>query len=138
MNRWVRLRRNYYSNGVRVTSCKDVPVFYSPRLASGQRPNATGRSQAGEALDKSKRPIVLSLSPRSRAPGKSVHRRRDIGQMPICCRWVISDQPPAGEGRGGQARLKHDEQRTLFTLWSMFCPPLMIGVDLKADDHVDK
>ena len=128
-----------------------------------------------EALRKTGRPIVLSLSPGA-APLDKAEEMGRYAQM-----WRISDdiwdlwhstvaypqglgdqfanaQKWAGVGRPGawpdadmlplgflgpapgwgkprQARLSHDEQRTLMTLWCIFPSPLMIGGDLtKADD----
>ena len=43
--------------------------------------------------------------------------------------------PAPGWGKPRQTRLSHDEQRTLFTLWSIFRSPLMIGGDLNSDDE---
>jgi hypothetical protein len=43
--------------------------------------------------------------------------------------------PAPGWGKPRQTRLTHDEQRTLFTLWSIFGSPLMVGGDLKSDDE---
>lgn len=42
--------------------------------------------------------------------------------------------PAPGWGKPRQTRLSHDEQRTLFTLWSIFRSPLMIGGDLTSAD----
>jgi alpha-galactosidase len=128
-----------------------------------------------EALDKTGRPIVLSLSP-GPAPLEKAGELRKYAQM-----WRISDDiwdlwhstvaypqgvgdqfanaakwgaasqpghwpdadmlpigylgPDPGWGKARQTRLTHDEQRTLFTLWSIFRSPLMIGGDLKSDDE---
>ena len=43
--------------------------------------------------------------------------------------------PAPGWGKPRATRLTHDEQRTLFTLWSMFRSPLMIGGDLNSADE---
>jgi hypothetical protein len=43
--------------------------------------------------------------------------------------------PAPGWGKPRQTQLTHDEQRTLFTLWSIFGSPLMVGGDLKSDDE---
>jgi alpha-galactosidase len=42
--------------------------------------------------------------------------------------------PAPGWGKPRESRLTHDEQRTLLTLWSIFCSPLMVGGDLAAAD----
>jgi alpha-galactosidase len=42
--------------------------------------------------------------------------------------------PAPGWGTARQSRLTHDEQRTLFTLWSMARSPLMMGGDLPRTD----
>jgi alpha-galactosidase len=42
--------------------------------------------------------------------------------------------PAPGWGKPRQTRLSHDEQRTLFTLWSISRSPLMIGGDLTSPD----
>jgi hypothetical protein len=128
-----------------------------------------------EALDKTNRPIVLSLSP-GPAPLEKADEMRKYAQM-----WRISDDiwdlwhstvaypqglgdqfanvakwagksepghwpdadmlpvgylgPAPGWGKARQTRLTHDEQRTLFTLWSIFRSPLMIGGDLTSSDE---
>jgi alpha-galactosidase len=125
-----------------------------------------------EALDKTNRPIILSLSP-GPAPLDKTDEMRKYAQM-----WRISDDvwdlwhstvpypqgvgdqfahvakwagvsepghwpdadmlplgylgPAPGWGKPRQTRLTHDEQRTLFTLWSIFRSPLMIGGDLNS------
>lgn len=55
--------------------------------------------------------------------------------------WPDADMLPVGRlgpapgwGEPRESRLSHDEQRTLLTLWSMFCSPLMVGGDLSAAD----
>jgi hypothetical protein len=42
--------------------------------------------------------------------------------------------PAPGWGKARSTRLTHDEQRTLFTLWSMFRSPLMMGGNLPSID----
>jgi alpha-galactosidase len=42
--------------------------------------------------------------------------------------------PNPGWGKARPTRLTHDEQRTFFTLWSMFRSPLMMGGDLPSCD----
>jgi alpha-galactosidase len=42
--------------------------------------------------------------------------------------------PAPGWGKARSTRLTHDEQRTLFTLWSMFRSPLMMGGNLSSSD----
>ena len=42
--------------------------------------------------------------------------------------------PAPGWGKARSTRLTHDEQRTLFTLWSMFRSPLMMGGNLPSSD----
>jgi alpha-galactosidase len=42
--------------------------------------------------------------------------------------------PSAGWGKPRDSRLTHDEERTLFTLWSMFRSPLIMGGDLLSSD----
>jgi hypothetical protein len=127
-----------------------------------------------EALDKTKRPIVLSLSP-GPAPRERVEEMRKYAQMwrisnDIWDEWHstveypqgVGDQfanvakwagvaepghwpdadmlpvgylgPTPGWGKPRYTRLTHDEQRMLFTLWSIFRSPLMLGGDLKSDD----
>ena len=56
--------------------------------------------------------------------------------------WPDADMLPIGKlgpapgwGQARESRLTHDEQRTLLTLWSMFCSPLMVGGDLSAADE---
>jgi hypothetical protein len=126
------------------------------------------------ALNKTGRPIALSLSP-GEAPIEQVDQMRAHAQM-----WRISDDiwdlwhsavqypqglgdqflriakwapltqpghwpdadmlplgylgPAPGWGKARSTRLTHDEQRTLFTLWSMFRSPLMIGGNLPSSD----
>jgi alpha-galactosidase len=126
------------------------------------------------ALDKTGRPILLSLSP-GPAPLEKTDEMQRYAQM-----WRISDDvwdlwhsavpypqglgdqfanvakwagvseaghwpdadmlplgylgPTPGWGKPRQTRLSHDEQRTLFTLWSIFRSPLMIGGDLTSAD----
>ncbi|HSZ63391.1 MAG TPA: glycoside hydrolase family 27 protein [Terriglobales bacterium] len=133
-----------------------------------------------EALDKSGRAMVLSLSP-GPAPLEKAEEMEKYAEM-----WRISDDvwdlwhsevaypqgvgdqfanaakwterpgrgllepghwpdadmlplgylgPAPGWGKARWTRLTHDEQRTLFTLWSMFRSPLMIGGDLKLADE---
>jgi alpha-galactosidase len=130
-----------------------------------------------EALDKTNRPIVLSLSP-GPAPLEKKDEMRKYAQM-----WRVSDDvwdlwhsavpypqgvgdqfanaakwagisepghwpdadmlpvgylgPAPGWGKPRQTRLTHDEQRTLFTLWSIFRSPLMIGGDLDSTLNTD-
>lgn len=43
--------------------------------------------------------------------------------------------PSAGWGEPRDSRLTHDEQRTLFTLWSMFRSPLIMGGNLLSSDE---
>jgi alpha-galactosidase len=43
--------------------------------------------------------------------------------------------PAPGWGKPRNTQLIHDEQRTLFTLWSIFRSPLMLGGDLKSYDE---
>lgn len=127
-----------------------------------------------EALDKTKRSIVLSLSPGA-APRERAEEMRKYAQMwrisnDIWDEWHstveypqgVGDQfanvakwagvaeaghwpdadmlpvgylgPAPGWGKPRYSRLTHDEQRTLFTLWSIFRSPLMLGGDLKSDD----
>lgn len=43
--------------------------------------------------------------------------------------------PSPGWGKARQTRLTHGEQRTLFTLWTIFPSPLMIGGDLPSADE---
>lgn len=127
-----------------------------------------------EALDKTKRPIVLSLSP-GPAPLEKAEEMRKYAQMwrisnDIWDEWHsaveypqgVGDQfanvakwaglaepghwpdadmlpvgylgPAPGWGKPRDTRLTQDEQRTLFTLWSIFRSPLMLGGDLKSDD----
>ena len=127
-----------------------------------------------EALDKTKRSIVLSLSPGA-APREKTEEMRKYAQMwrisnDIWDEWHstveypqgVGDQfanvarwagvaepghwpdadmlpvgylgPAPGWGKPRYSRLTHDEQRTLFTLWSIFRSPLMLGGDLKSDD----
>ncbi len=127
-----------------------------------------------EALDKTKRPIVLSLSP-GPAPQEKVEEMQKYAQMwrisnDIWDEWHstveypqgLGDQfanvakwagvaetghwpdadmlpigylgPAPGWGKPRYSQLTHDEQRTLFTLWSIFRSPLMLGGDLKSDD----
>jgi alpha-galactosidase len=43
--------------------------------------------------------------------------------------------PAPGWGKARATRLTHDEQRTLFTLWSIVRSPLMIGGDLNSADE---
>ena len=128
-----------------------------------------------EAIAKSGRPIVLSLSP-GPSPLDKVQELRQNAEM-----WRISNdiwdlwhndqfypkgvgdqfqnvakwaqfskpghwpdadmlpvgrlEPAPGWGKPRESNLTHDEQRTLLTLWSMFCSPLMIGGDLSAADE---
>ncbi len=128
------------------------------------------------ALDKTNRPILLSLSP-GPAPLEKADEIRKYAQM-----WRISDDiwdlwhssvpypqglgdqfdnvakwagvsepghwpdadmlplgylgPAPGWGKPRQTQLSHDEQRTLFTLWSIFRSPLMIGGDLTSADDL--
>ena len=42
--------------------------------------------------------------------------------------------PSPGWGQPRNSRLTHDEQRTMFTLWSMFRSPLIMGGDLLTSD----
>jgi len=42
--------------------------------------------------------------------------------------------PAPGWGKARQTRLSHHEQRTFFTLWSIFRSPLMMGGDLPSSD----
>ena len=57
-------------------------------------------------------------------------------------RWPDADMLPVGTlgpapgwGKPRKSRLTRDEQRTLLTLWSIFCSPLMVGGDLSAADE---
>lgn len=127
-----------------------------------------------EALRKTGRPIVLSLSP-GPAPLDNLEEMRQYAQMwrisddvwdlwrstvaypqglgdqfPNVAKWAGLSEPghwadadmlplgrlgPApGWGRARDARLSHDEQRTLVTLWCIFPSPLMIGGELPAAD----
>jgi alpha-galactosidase len=127
-----------------------------------------------EALDKTGRAIVLSVSP-GPAPLEKAEELKKYAQM-----WRISDDiwdlwhgttnypqgvgdqfanaakwagvsgpghwpdadmlplgylgPAPGWGKPRNTQLTHDEQRTLFTLWSIFRSPLMLGGDLKSYD----
>jgi alpha-galactosidase len=47
-------------------------------------------------------------------------------------------EPAPGWGAPRQSRLTHDEQRTLFTLWSIFRSPLIIGANLLLCDDWTK
>ncbi len=128
----------------------------------------------GQALRKTGRPIVLSLSPGA-APIEKTDEMRSYAQMwrisddvwdlwhstvdypqglgdqfPRIAKWASLSEPghwpdadmlplgylgPApGWGKARQTRLSHDEQRTFFTLWSMFRSPLMMGGDLPSSD----
>ncbi len=128
-----------------------------------------------EAIARSGRPIVLSLSP-GPSPIDKVRELRKYAQMwrisndiwdlwhndkfypkgvgdqfQNAAKWALLSEPghwpdadmlpvgrlgPApGWGTARDTRLTHDEQRTLFTLWSMFRSPLMIGGDLSATDE---
>jgi len=128
-----------------------------------------------EALDKTGRPIILSLSPGA-APVEKTDEMKKYAQM-----WRISDDiwdlwhspvpypqglgdqfpnaakwagkagpghwpdadmlplgylgPAPGWGQPRSTRLSHDEQRTLMTLWVIFCSPLMVGGDLTRADE---
>jgi alpha-galactosidase len=127
------------------------------------------------ALKKTGRPIVLSLSPGA-APIEKAEEMRQYAQM-----WRISDDvwdvwrgntafpqgvwnqfdraarwsplterghwpdadmlplghlgPEPGWGKPRDSELTHDEQRTMFTLWSMFRSPLMMGGNLLMSDE---
>jgi alpha-galactosidase len=128
-----------------------------------------------EALDKTNRSILLSLSP-GPAPMEKTEEMRKYAQMwrisndiwdlwhstvdypqglgdqfTNVAKWAGASEPghwpdadmlpvgylgPApGWGKPRQTQLTHDEQRTLFTLWSIFGSPLMVGGDLKSDDE---
>jgi alpha-galactosidase len=130
-----------------------------------------------QSLDKTNRPILLSLSP-GPAPIEKKDEMRKYAQM-----WRISDDvwdlwhstvpypqgvgdqfanaakwagisesghwpdadmlpfgylgPTPGWGKPRQTRLTHNEQRTLFTLWSIFRSPLMLGGDLNSTLNTD-
>jgi len=127
-----------------------------------------------EALRKTGRPILLSLSPGA-APIEKTEEMRKYAQMwrisddvwdlwhsdvdypqglgdqfPRIAKWASLSQPghwpdadmlplgylgPApGWGKARQTRLSHDEQRTFFTLWSIFRSPLMMGGNLPSSD----
>jgi len=126
------------------------------------------------ALDKTGRPIVLSLSP-GEAPIEQIDQMRAHAQMwrisddiwdlwhsdvqypqglgdqfPRVAKWAPLTQsghwpdadmlplgylgPAPGWGKARSTRLTHDEQRTLFTLWSIFRSPLMMGGNLPSSD----
>jgi len=127
-----------------------------------------------EALRKTGRPILLSLSPGAAPIEKTEEMRKyahmwrisddvwdlwhsDVDypqglgdQFPRIAKWASLSEPghwpdadmlplgylgPApGWGKARQTRLSHDEQRTLFTLWSIFRSPLMMGGDLPSSD----
>jgi alpha-galactosidase len=164
----------YYDSIARLYAAWQVDLIKVDCISSHPYKGEEIRMLRG-ALDKTKRPIVLSLSP-GPAPLEKAGEMRKYAQM-----WRISDDiwdlwhssvaypqglgdqfanvakwagisepghwadadmlpvgylgPAPGWGRPRQTRLTHDEQRTLFTLWSMFRSPLMIGGDLKADDQ---
>ena len=125
-----------------------------------------------EAIAKTGRPIILSLSPGPSPLDKAVELQKyaqmwrisnDIwdvwhneefypkgvgDQFAFAAKWASISEPghwpdadmlplgrlgPApGWGEPRDTRLTHDEQRTLVTLWSMLCSPLMVGGDLSA------
>jgi alpha-galactosidase len=127
------------------------------------------------AIRKSGRPILLSLSPGPTSPGI----RQEIA--PMAQMWRISDDlwdlwtnshyfprtlhdqfelaaawapfshpgswpdadmlpigylgPNPGDGQARESRLTHDEQQTMFTLWSIMRSPLILGANLtRLDD----
>ena len=128
-----------------------------------------------EAIIKSGRPIVLSLSPGPspldkaqelkkyaqmwrisndiwdlwhndkfypKGLGDQFHNVAKWGSIAEPGRWPDADMLPVGTlgpapgwGKPRKTRLTHDEQRTLLTLWSIFCSPLMVGGDLSAADE---
>ena len=65
-----------------------------------------------------------------------VCRRRGTGRMRICCRWVTLG---AGAGMRVMSRTtrarRHDEQRTVMTLWSIARSPLIVGANLTELDE---
>jgi hypothetical protein len=128
-----------------------------------------------EAIAKSGRSIVLSLSPGpsplDKAPAfreyaqmwrisndvwdlwhnEEFYPKGVFDQFQNVARWAAISEPghwpdadmlPVGRlgpepgwGKPRNSALTHDEQRTLFTLWSIFRSPLMLGGDLSAADE---
>ena len=55
------------------------------------------------------------------------------GRMPTCRQSDMPARPGFGSAR--PRRFSRDEQRTLLTLWSIICLPLMLGCDLPRNDE---
>jgi alpha-galactosidase len=163
----------YYDSIARLYASWDVDLIKADCISS--RPyKGDDIRMLSQALRKTGRPIVLSLSPGA-APIEKTDEMRTYAQMwrisddvwdlwhstvdypqglgdqfPRIAKWASLSEPghwpdadmlplgylgPApGWGKARQTRLSHDEQRTFFTLWSMFRSPLMMGGDLPSSD----
>jgi alpha-galactosidase len=163
----------YYDSIARLYASWDVDLIKADCISS--RPyKGDDIRMLSQALRKTGRPIVVSLSPGA-APIEKTDEMRTYAQMwrisddvwdlwhstvdypqglgdqfPRIAKWASLSEPghwpdadmlplgylgPApGWGKARQTRLSHDEQRTFFTLWSMFRSPLMMGGDLPSSD----
>ncbi len=115
-----------------------------------------------ESIDKTGRPIVLSLSPGATALSAAEHAKnhanlwrisddfwdrwlpvreqftklRDWNEFRVPGAWPDADMLPFGVVNLGErsTRFTEDEQRTVMTLWSIARSPLMMGGDLTKMD----
>ncbi|MFL6602779.1 MAG: glycoside hydrolase family 27 protein [Steroidobacteraceae bacterium] len=159
--------QEYYDSLVELYTSWGVDFIKADDMGSHQFQPAEIRALS-EAIARSPRPIVLSISPgpAPRTAAAFLSRNAQMWRIsddfwddwPLLRRqfdladawapftgvnntWPDADMLPIGrlrvtakEGGGAPSRFTADEQRTMFTLWSVFRSPLIMGGELTSLD----